>query len=306
VTGWTDELLWVQVAVLLAGFSYAAVSDFRTREVTDRLWQVLGVTGLVVGALVLSPGGIVPVVLWLVVAGLTLQHTVSWDLWLSPSRGDYADLLELVMYVIVVGVVATAVARVGLGPSGVPYAVIACLATILFSRGLFEAGVLYGGGDAKALMIAGVLLPTFAIPILFHPSTLAPVVAILPYSFDLLLDAALLSIFIPIAIGIRNISRGEFHGIRGFTGYPIPVGELPHRFVWVRDPKYGSVREQEEGIETSEDDRQQRIEIAAELRAKGVERVWVTPQIPFLLLMALGAVAALLAGNLALDLVSVV
>jgi archaeal preflagellin peptidase FlaK len=306
VVSLADGVVAGQVGALLVGFAIAAVSDLRTREVSDRLWQALGAIGLVLGTIALSPGGTVPVVLWIVVAGLAFEHMVSWDLLLGPDREGYADLIELVAYVVVIAVVATAAARVGVGSSGVPYAVIACLATILFSRGLFEVGVLYGGGDAKALMIAGVLVPTFASPLLVHLGALAAVTSVLPFSIDLLLDAAILSIGIPLAIAVRNLQRGTFRGLGGFTGFEIPVSELPRRFVWIRDPAYGSVREQEGEIETSEDDRKRRVEIAKELRAKGVERVWVTPQIPFLLLMTLGAVLALLAGNLVLDLVALV
>jgi len=42
--------------------------------------------------------------------------------------------------------------------------------------------------------------------------------------------------------------------------------------------------------------------IAAELNSRGIERVWVTPQIPFLVIMAVGVVGALLAGNVLFDL----
>lgn len=304
MTGWSDALLWVRVGSLVGGFLFAGVADFRTREVPDRLWQLLGVIALVVGDVVLAPGGLVPVVLWLIVAALGLEHMLSWDLWLGPDREGYADLIELVLYVVVIAIVAAAAVRVGVGPSGVPYAVIAALATILFARGLFEAGVLYGGGDAKALIIAGILLPTFSSPVLFNPAALARVLQFLPYSINLLLDGAILSIVIPIGIAVRNLARRDFHGIQGFTSYQIPVEELPRRFVWIRDPAYGSARDQEEEIETSEDDRRRRVQIANELKAKGIDRVWVTPQIPFLVLMALGAIVALLAGNLALDVVS--
>ena len=304
MSSWADGLTWASIVALLVGFGIAAASDLRSREVSDRLWQVLGVIGLVLGAVLLAPGGVLPVVLWVVVAGLAFEHMVAWDLLLPAEREGYADLIELTAYVVVIALIATVAVRVGIGSSGVPYAVIACLVTILFARGLFEAGVLYGGGDAKALMIAGVLVPTFAPPLLVHSASLVLVTSVLPFAFDLLLDAAILSIAIPIAIALRNIARGDFSGIQGFSGFEIPVSELPRQFVWVRDPAYGSVREQEDGIETSEDDRKRRIEIAQELRARGIDRVWVTPQIPFLLLMALGAVLALLAGNLALDLAS--
>jgi preflagellin peptidase FlaK len=108
---------------------------------------------------------------------------------------------------------------------------------------------------------------------------------------------------IPVGIGIRNALRGEFEFPRGFSGYTISVRELPDRFVWLKDPMSAEARETEP-VETSDDDRRERIRAARELEATGVERVWVTPQIPFLVLMAAGAVAALLAGNLILDILA--
>jgi preflagellin peptidase FlaK len=288
------------VILLLGGFGYAAVADLRTREVTDHLWQLLGILGTILGAIVLSPGGLIPLALWLLVAGLTLQHLFPWDDALGPKYEGFADLIEAAGYIVVILIVAVAAVRVGVGPGQVPVSVLALLFTVLFARGLFELGVLYGGADAKALMIAGILVPLFASPLLSQTPAVAGLLTVFPYAIDLLVDAALLSIVIPIAIGLRNLRRGEFQFPRGFSGYMIPVRELPDRFVWLKDPMSAEGRS-EPPAETSEDDRAERVRAAHELEAKGVDRVWVTPQIPFLVLMALGAVAALLAGNLLLD-----
>jgi hypothetical protein len=119
-------------------------------------------------------------------------------------------------------------------------------------------------------------------------------------------NAARLSLAVAGAVAVRNAARGEFELWRGFTGYSIPVAELPRRFVWVRDPSFGDARREEGEIEASEDDRRRRVEIARELADRGVRRIWVTPQIPFLVVMAVGAVAALVAGNLVVDLIRLV
>jgi archaeal preflagellin peptidase FlaK len=305
VVDFSDGLLYAGVALLLAGFAYAAVADLRYREVTDRLWQLLGIAGFVLGALALAPGGAVPVGLWVLVGALTLEHMFPWDERLRGRVERYADLIELVAYTAVVAIIAVALARFGLGPSGVPVAVIAVLATVVFARVLFEVGVLYGGADAKAVMIAGLLVPLFPAPWLWSPPALLPVTAVLPFGVDLLVNAALLSLFVPLAIGVRNAARGEFPSfVRGFTGYSMPVSELPDRFVWVRDPNAGPSSEEEEQADTSEEDRDRRVAVAKDLAARGVSRVWVTPQIPFLVLMAVGALAALLAGNLVVDLIA--
>jgi preflagellin peptidase FlaK len=173
----------------------------------------------------------------------------------------------------------------------------------VFARVLFEAGVLYGGADAKALMIAGLLVPLFPMPFLVADSSPLALPAFVPFPIDLLMNAALLSIAVPIAVAVRNLVRGDFRFGRGFTGFYLPVRELPDRFVWVRDPSVPSLAEREEAVETSEQDQELRREIARELSDRGLSRVWVTPQLPFLVLMGLGAVTALLAGNLVVDLI---
>jgi len=280
--------LAADLALLLGGFAYAAVSDLRDREVPDALWQVLGIVGFLVGFVDVVPGGVVPTFLWFVVGLLVIQHLFAWDLRLGGWGDRYADILELMAYVAVVALVAVAVA---------------VLVTVLFARGLFEAGILFGGADAKALMIVGLLVPMLATPLIPLPASVAPVTAILPFAVNVLMDAALFSIAIPLVIAARNVRAKEFRGLSGFVGYTIPVDDLPRKYVWVRDPMFGEAREEEKSIETSEDDRRRRQAIAEDLRSRGVRRVWVTPQIPFIVVMAVGVVAALVAGNVLFDLI---
>lgn len=295
--------LGADIALLVAGFAYASGADYRNREVSDLLWQFLGVAGFLIGFVALAPDGAIASLLWLVVGLFVIQHLFAWDVRLGPRGEQYADLIELGIYVFVIAIVGTAVAHEGVGSSGVPVPVLAVLITVLFARGLFEAGILYGGADAKALMIAGLLVPMFPNPWLGTPAPIAAFTSILPFAVSMLMNAALLSVAVPIVIAVRNVRAGEFRGVSGFVGYSIPVREVPHKYVWVRDPMFGQGREDEKLIETSEDDRRRRAEIARELTAKGMTRVWVTPQIPFLVVMAFGAVGALLAGNLVFDLI---
>jgi hypothetical protein len=299
-------LLLVEVALLLGGLAYASVSDLRTREVADGLWQLLTVFGVVLGAVEVAPGGAWPVAIWLFVGLFALQHMFAWDRYLGERGQLLADVLEGILYAVVLLLVAYAVWRVGIGPATVPYAAVATLAAVVFARALFTVGVLYGGADAKALMVAAVLVPTFAFAPITPTAAVATLNGVLPFAVNLLMDAALASIAIPVALAIRNARRHEFSVRRGFTGYALPVAELPDRFVWVRDPRVGPSRRDEEASDTAESDRRRRIEIADELRRQGADRVWVTPQIPFVVLLLAGAILALLAGNLVVDLLAVV
>ena len=298
-----QAVLGGEVAVLVVGFAYAALADLRTREVSDRLWQVMGLLGVALGTVGVAGGGVLPTALWILVGGFALQHVFAWDDLLGAEGAGAADVIEMVAYGVVLVVVIVSAIHYGISATGVPWAVVAVLISVLFARGLFEAGILYGGADAKALMIAAVILPTFSSVVVPLPASFAGMLNSVPFAVDLLMNAALLAIVIPIGLAIRNAARHEFRWPDGFTGYMLPVSQLPHRFVWLEDPLAHGARERDE-IETSEDDQRVRERQAAELSAKGVTRVWVTPQIPFLVLMAAGAVAAVLAGNLVLDLIA--
>jgi archaeal preflagellin peptidase FlaK len=295
--------LAAEIGVLLVGFVYAAISDLRTREVSDRLWQVLGILGVAIGALAIASDGALALGLWLLVGAFTVQHVFPWDELLGEEGGGAADVIEAVVYAVVLVVVVACAARYGISSAGVPWEVLAVLISVLFARGLFEAGVLYGGADAKALMIAAVLVPTYSAVLLPLPGSFALLLGAMPFAVDLLMNAAVLAIAIPVGIALRNVARREFRFPAGFLGYVLPVADLPRRFVWLEDPLSAGGRERDE-VETSEDDQRERERLARELSAKGVRRVWVTPQIPFVVLMAAGAIAALLAGNLVLDLIA--
>ena len=288
--------------LMVAGFLYAAVADLKDREVSDALWQVLGPAGFALGLVGVVPGGVLPAILWVAVGILTLEHMFAWDDRFGPTVARYADLVEIVGYAVVISLLAGVVFRYGLGSNAGPVPVVAVLVSVVFARVLFEAGVLYGGADAKALMIAAILVPMFPEPLLFGGGRLLSVPTFLPFAIDLLMNAALLSLVVPVGIGLRNMVRGDFSFPRGFTGFRLSVAELPSRFVWVRDPLLPSSQEAEEEIESSEEDARHRTRIAKELEARGVESVWVTPQVPFLVLMAAGAIAALVGGNLLVDL----
>ncbi|HEV2519617.1 MAG TPA: A24 family peptidase C-terminal domain-containing protein [Thermoplasmata archaeon] len=293
-----SETMMGETAVLLVGFGVAAYYDWRYREVSDHLWQALGAVGVFLGAVLLAPEGTTALLTWAAVSALALEHLYPWDLAIerwddrAPGYIEIVGFLAVGTYLGVIGV------RSGVGSTGLPLPVIAAFASILLGRGLFEARLLYGGADAKALISAGIVLPLQATSGLLAPPTATGILAVYPFSLTLLMNAALLSISVPVALAIVNLRRKEFTIGTGFTGYRIPVDDLPDRFVWLKDPTFAS---SDEEAETAEEDRSQRLQQQSELRAQGVQRVWVTPQVPFLVLLLAGAIVGSVFGNLIFD-----
>ena len=111
------------------------------------------------------------------------------------------------------------------------------------------------------------------------------------------MNGAVAAVAIPLALFARNARHGDWNGARTFTGYPLAVDQLPERFVWVTDPTF----HRDDDVETADDDRRLRERIRDELKAKGVAAVWVTPQIPFVVLLAVGVVLGVVFGNLLAD-----
>ncbi|MCI4331191.1 MAG: hypothetical protein L3K19_05020 [Thermoplasmata archaeon] len=289
--------------LVVGGLAYAAWKDWRTREVSDRLWQLLAAAGALLGLVVVAPGGWLPEVLWLLVSGLVLEHLIPWDEWVEGWSESLPGALEVSAYVGLLAVLGYASFRVGVGTEGVPVIVLAVYVGVVLGRGLFELGVLYGGADAKAVIVVALLLPIDGHPLLPVPPAAALGLSIYPFALTLVMDAALLGAAVPIGLAVRNIARGEFSFPQGFTGYMLAVSDLPHRFVWLRDPTFRSALTEEElAVETAAEDQALRARQSKELEASGVARVWVTPQIPFVILLAAGAVAAVLWGNLVFDL----
>ncbi|MCI4319495.1 MAG: hypothetical protein L3K23_05105 [Thermoplasmata archaeon] len=297
-----DLVNWAGIAVALGGLGYAAWSDWRTREVSDHVWELMAAAGAVLGFFGYGTTGPEAAVLWIVVSLFVVQHLLPWDVALERLRPWLPGVIEVGMYLGTFTVLAVAFLSGGLGPSGLPIPIVAVYASVLLARLMFEVGLLYGGADAKALMVVALLVPLDVAPLLALPRTATSVLGLYPFALNLVMNAALLSLAVPIGIAFRNARSGDFEFPRGFVGYRILVSELPHRFVWIRDPTF---RRESEEAETSEEDRQIRERQAKELAASGAREVWVTPQLPFVVLLASGAIVAVLAGNLLFDLFSV-
>jgi hypothetical protein len=302
-----DDLVYLAEAVALtAGLGYAAYADWRSREVSDRLWLLMALVGSFLAILGATPNGVRSMLLFALVAALVLEHLVPWDVPVEKLHPDLPGILELVVYVGVLLVLLAVGWAPGIGPEGLPLGVIAVYVTVLLARGLFEVGLLYGGADAKALMVAGLLIPIGSTTLVSLPLSASAPLAVFPFSLTVLMNSALFAIVVPLWLLVRNVRRGEFELGRGFTGFRIDVEELPHHFVWIRDPTFpSSLTDEEKEVETAEEDQSLRERQRSELRAAGVARIWVTPQIPFVILLAAGAIAGLLLGNLLYDLFAV-
>jgi Flp pilus assembly protein protease CpaA len=156
-----------------------------------------------------------------------------------------------------------------------------CIAfyALWWTRGLF------GGADAKALMVCAWLVP---VPLSTAPG-LVPV-------WDLFMDALVLFLAIPLGIAAWNLAHRRWGGWATFTSVPMPLARARDAKVWPHEVVVdGVVRRR--AMQRLDADLATRYD---GLEAAGVTDVWATPKVPFAVVLLFGAGLAAWQGNLLL------
>lgn len=175
---------------------------------------------------------------------------------------------------------------------------------------------LFGAADAKCLIAMSVLFPappTFVIlsqrfPLLFDPAT----PEVLPFALTTLMNAALLALVVPLSLCVRNLLDLGFGGCcrqpgKVFTSYQIPIAQLAKkkhvRLVHPFPEKDGKLKKifNLSGVEIDEEMVKQLENYHREGRLG--DKVWVTPELPFIVFITAGFLTAVLLGNLVMALV---
>ncbi|MFQ6012118.1 MAG: A24 family peptidase C-terminal domain-containing protein [Thermoplasmata archaeon] len=273
--------------------SYASMADWRTRRVGDRPWALMAGVGLALltTELVLATDEPLPYLLLVPPALLFLD--VLWE----RGGGAFAYGSTLLFY----GVSGLAVLLLVLGFSEsqeqqLILRGLGILTVILLGYVFYYLSLLKGGADAKAFMAIGVLVPGYPalgpLPFLsVDPPLLGPFELLFPFALSTLLLGALLLLGLPVVFLVRNLARGDRRWPQLLVGYKAPVDDLP-RFAWtLQEVKDGEMTHHVFPRTTTRE-----ADLEA-LRAAGLRRVWVTPQIPFLLPLTVGFLLAFLLGN---------
>ncbi|MEK6986081.1 MAG: prepilin peptidase [Candidatus Thermoplasmatota archaeon] len=178
----------------------------------------------------------------------------------------------------------------GLPGLALPYGAAALLAGFLYA--LWRLG-LFGGADAKALMVAAFLAP--------HPlaTPIVPRFPPLPMALDALGNGALLLVALPVLLAAWNLAHGRATFPALLLGVPMAVAKAQAAHVWpLQRVEDGALRWRYwTRIQAGGDP-------YAGFAETGIQTVWVTPKIPFLVPVTVGWLLAAGPGNLALFVVA--
>lgn len=287
-----EEITWARIVLALAVMIAASLSDWRTRTASDSYWYVMGVGGsLLFGAQLVADGA--P---WIFLACLVLITLVFVDL-LRDRRGMFEDgvnIPPLVLYALAF----LAFGYLSLEHFGESryWAMVSIPIMIVLFFLLYQFDVIKGGADAKALIAISLVFPTYpelgGLPLLElkDPSTLA----IMPFPLLMLLNGAILTMLVPLGMLMVNLMRRDLRFPLMLFGTRIPIEDARKKHVWpmerITDGEVGTVLFPRSDDETDWD----------ALKRAGLDRIWVTPKVPFLIPLTLAVPFSLLIGNIVL------
>ena len=149
---------------------------------------------------------------------------------------------------------------------------------------------------ALALLFPGVYPAIDPLPLWQPAPLLQPILALwFPFAFVVLVDSALLFLVVPLLFLGRNAAAGDLKLPRAFFGYRASLDALP-KYVWFMD-RIEDGKPVHVYFPRRKEDRDEQVRL---LREHGFTKVWVTPQLPFLVAMLVGYLLAVVAGNLLL------
>lgn len=283
----------LRLVLSLSVLAYASFLDLRTRKVPNVYWIGLGVAGL----------GLILIQLY--VDDMPIEYLLVFvpilailaDVYLgSEEETTRAKLTTFGKYALALGSILALAYQYG-GDEYFQH-LLAIPIIMLFVVVMYMLDIVRGGADAKALISLSILFPFYpafgSLPFLHGETSAAE--TLLPFSFSILVNAAIIVALTPLVFLARNLSRKEFAFPLGLLGYKLDTAEIANKHVWlmesIMDGKLVThVRPRKQ------EDQKADIELLA---SSGYKRVWVTPKIPFIVPMLVSLILTTVVGNILL------
>ena len=289
----SESINALRLALSLSILAYASFLDVKTRKVPNIHWIGLGVAGL----------GLILVQLY--VDEMPIEYLLVFvpilailaDVYLgSEEETTKAKLTTFGKYALAVGSIL--VLAYQYGSDEYFQHLLAIPIIMLFVVIMYMLDIVRGGADAKALISLSILFPfypAFGLLPLVHGETSAAD-TLLPFSFSILFNAAVIVALTPLAYLARNLSRREFVFPFGLLGYKLDTTEIGNKHVWLME----SITDGKLVTHVRPRRRENQKADIELLASSGYKRVWVTPKIPFIVPMLVSLVLTTVVGNVLL------
>ena len=280
----------MQIIVAIAVLAYASILDLRTRRVSNISWLVLSGLGVI-----RLPLRIViddaPIEYGLVlIPVLAILSDVFWD---ANEDSTFSRYLPALKYGI--ALVSTSILGVLWMADEYFQPLLAVPVAMMVIVLMYMLDLIRGGADAKALISLAVLFPVYpavaGLPMISADETLQ---IVFPFAISVLTNAAILTVFLPLAFLITNVIRRDIRSPQMFVGYRSDMDKAMGKHVWLMERIEGGKHVFYSRPRSEEDLRKE----LGSLREHGITRVWITPKIPFIVPMLAGLIVTVLTGNI--------
>lgn len=280
----------LQLLSSAAVLCYASALDWRTRKVGNQVWLALSAlaVALLAARVLADEAPIEYLFVMLPIAVILADVYLVSDEW-----GRLAKYLPVILYAIAI-LTTVYLASLWIDDRYFAHLITAPIMMLLIVV-MYMLDLIRGGADAKALIALSVMFPFYpdigSFPLASAGTSSAELV--FPFTFVVLVTAAIIVAFMPIAFAVRNLSAGEFVFPLGLAGYKLDAADAKSRHVWLMERMDGGVhrtytRPRHDEDLSSEVDR---------LVSAGHTRVWVTPKIPFIIPICVALVFTAVVGN---------
>ena len=285
-----DALRLVSAISVLA---VASVLDWRTRKVPNIYWIVIGVLGLVLIPVQILADGQDPAYILVLIPVLAILADVYLDSNEETARARYALFMKYA-----IAVLSMVILAVYLGGDEYFQHLLAVPGLMLLIVVLYMLDVVRGGADAKALLSLAVLFPFYpdfdSIPLLRAESASAEI--LFPFTFVVLVTAAIIVALFPLAFLAINVARGDTKLPYSFLGYRLPAAAALSKHVWLME-RIRNGKHELRARPMHDEDVSKAIH---SLQEAGFSKIWVTPKIPFIIPMLIGLIVSAIVGNVLL------
>lgn len=286
----TEALAAIRIVAAFIVLAYASVLDLRTRRVENRYWVALSLLGAALLCVQVYADDqplehlIILVPIALIVADVFIETGLSERGARNLAVAEYTSSVAIMVLL-----------SLEYGSEDYFQHLIAVPAMMLFVVVLYMLDAIRGGADAKALISLAILFPFYPaigqFPILSAEA--ASFEVFVPFTFGVLVAAAIVVALTPIGFLVTNLLKGETRFPQALLGYRMDTESARERHVWLME-RVVDGRHVLYSRPKGEEDLAKELGM---LESAGHKRVWVTPKIPFIIPMLVGSVVCVFLGN---------
>lgn len=280
----------LRLAAAIAVLGYASLLDLRTRRAPNFLWMILSTIGILMIVVAIAIDDAPVEYSLILIPILVILSDVFWDSEGTSAIARNAPLLKYSVAIISVVVLAMVWGSDEYFQNLLAVPVLMVLVVLMYMLDLIR-----GGADAKALISLSILFPTYPtiaeFPLVALENDLLE--TIVPFTFSVLVNAAILVVFIPLAFLGMNLYRRDLRFPQMFLGIRMDGESAKDRHVWLMERI-------EDGERVFYSRPKMKEDLGKEigmLKQEGHSKVWVTPKIPFIIPISVSVILTAFIGN---------